>query len=282
MKNKDQNPNGKTPTTNKTVRNNALMVPFQRAGWNQHDTVGALLKALFILLWLKFKRFVKDLFYRLTWVLAPATREALWKVSKIGVLVIFAYSVLKNDFHFQFNMNGSTVQSASVVNTSFGGDGVSEFAPADPANLKDEENIDYINSYKYLAVEEMKRTGIPASITLSQAIIESRSGASRLAKDLNNHFGIKCFSKTCHQGHCKNYTDDSHKDFFRNFTKVKDCYKSHSQVVLNSRYTSRVGNKKSYRDWAYALQEGGYATGDRYKDKLIYIIERYKLYELDK
>jgi flagellum-specific peptidoglycan hydrolase FlgJ len=158
----------------------------------------------------------------------------------------------------------------------------SEFAPANPDDIDELSAEEYIKKYKNIAIKEMRRTGVPASITLAQAIIESRSGNSRLAKNLNNHFGIKCHSRTCKAGHCKNYTDDSHKDFFRNFKTVEDSYKSHSFVVLKPRYTNRLNGKKDYKTWAYALQNGGYATGKNYASKLMRIIDKYKLYKYDK
>jgi flagellum-specific peptidoglycan hydrolase FlgJ len=158
----------------------------------------------------------------------------------------------------------------------------SEFAPADPDQLDKLTAEEYIKKYKNIAIQEMRKHKIPASITLAQAIIESRSGDSRLARDLNNHFGIKCHSRTCCKGHCKNYTDDHHKDFFRSFKTVEESYKAHSLVVLQDRYVSRVKNRKDYRSWAKALQDGGYATGKQYASKLIRVIERYKLNKYDR
>jgi flagellum-specific peptidoglycan hydrolase FlgJ len=72
----------------------------------------------------------------------------------------------------------------------------------------------YIKKYADLAKKEMKSHGIPASITLAQGLLESNAGESRLAKNNHNHFGLKCFSRKCKKGHCSNFTDDSHKDFF--------------------------------------------------------------------
>jgi flagellum-specific peptidoglycan hydrolase FlgJ len=157
----------------------------------------------------------------------------------------------------------------------------SEFAPADPDKLNKLTTQQYINKYKGIAIKEMRRTKVPASITLAQGILESASGNSRLAKDLNNHFGIKCHSTTCCKGHCKNYTDDSHKDFFRNFKTPEDSYIAHSYVVLKERYTKRLKGRRDYKTWAYALQDGGYATGKNYAKKIIRIIEEYKLYKFD-
>lgn len=157
----------------------------------------------------------------------------------------------------------------------------SEFAPKDPEKLPKQSTKDYIAKYRRIAIKEMHRTGVPASITMAQAIIESANGNSRLARNLNNHFGIKCHDRDCPAGHCMNYADDHHKDFFRKFKTVEQSFKAHSAVVLKERYTSRIRNKNSYKQWAHALQDGGYATGKHYAKKLIRVIEMYKLQELD-
>ena len=139
----------------------------------------------------------------------------------------------------------------------------------------------YIKKYAGLAQQEMRRSGVPASITLAQGILESSSGNSKLARELNNHFGIKCFSKQCGHGHCVNYSDDHHKDFFLNFASPEACFRAHSAFVNKPRYRGKVRNKRSYEQWAWALQRGGYATGSQYANKLISLIKRYKLYKYD-
>jgi flagellum-specific peptidoglycan hydrolase FlgJ len=158
----------------------------------------------------------------------------------------------------------------------------SEFAPSDPDKLDKYTTEQYIKKFKGIAISEMKRTGVPASITLAQGIIESASGNSRLARQINNHFGIKCHSRNCKKGHCKNYTDDSHKDFFMSFKTAEDSYRAHSAVVLKERYTSLLRGRRDYKSWAWALQNGGYATGNKYAQKLIRVIEKYKLNQYDK
>jgi flagellum-specific peptidoglycan hydrolase FlgJ len=157
----------------------------------------------------------------------------------------------------------------------------SEFAPSNPDKLDKFTTEEYIKKYKSIAISEMKRTRVPASITMAQAIIESASGNSRLARQINNHFGIKCHSRNCKKGHCMNYSDDSHKDFFRKFNTPEESYRAHSAVVLKERYTSLLRGRKDYKAWAYALQNGGYATGKKYAAKLIRVIEMYNLHKLD-
>jgi flagellum-specific peptidoglycan hydrolase FlgJ len=160
--------------------------------------------------------------------------------------------------------------------------GNNPYAPASLGELDDDQNITYIRHYAPLAVSEMHRSGIPASITMAQAIIESRSGSSPMAKKINNHFGMKCFSRTCKRGHCTNFTDDTHKDFFINFKKPEESYRAHSQLLSGHHYQSLFEHKGDYRAWAKGLRELGYATNPSYDRKLIEVIEHYKLYKLDK
>jgi flagellum-specific peptidoglycan hydrolase FlgJ len=140
-----------------------------------------------------------------------------------------------------------------------------------------------VRRYAALAKAEMHKYGIPASITLAQGLLESNVGSSKLAVENNNHFGIKCFSRTCRKGHCSNFTDDSHKDFFRIFGNVSDSYRSHSQLLRQPRYRALFKLKRSdYRGWARGLKKAGYATDDHYDEKLINLIEALKLFEYDR
>ena len=128
----------------------------------------------------------------------------------------------------------------------------------------------------------MRKYGIPASITLAQGLIETNAGDSRLAKQNNNHFGMKCFSKKCGKGHCSNFTDDTHKDFFRKYKSSWESYRAHSQLLIGRRYKhlKKLGNK-NYKGWAKGLKKAGYATDRRYAEKLINIIDELKLYRFD-
>jgi flagellum-specific peptidoglycan hydrolase FlgJ len=152
----------------------------------------------------------------------------------------------------------------------------------DPKIVAEKQNIvtTYIKTYKAIAKAEEKKYGIPASITIAQGLLESDAGGSRLARNNNNHFGIKCFSKTCKKGHCINYTDDSHKDFFRNFDSTWGSFRSHSLLLQKTRYKSLYKLKTTdYKGWSEGLRKAGYATDKRYGKKLIKIIE---ILELDK
>ena len=142
--------------------------------------------------------------------------------------------------------------------------------------------LQYIKKYAPLAVLEMHKYDIPASITLAQGILESGNGRSQLASKSNNHFGIKC-----HVGWkgAKVYHDDDEKgECFRKYKYVETSYKDHSEFLSGRRrYASLFKLRKSdYKGWAKGLKKAGYATDKKYPKKLIKIIEEYKLYEFDK
>ncbi len=157
-------------------------------------------------------------------------------------------------------------------------------APSKKVKKKRKDCHAYIKRFKGVAVSEMKKYGIPASITLAQGILESNAGTSRLADENRNHFGIKCFSSKCQKGHCSNYHDDDHKDFFRKFETDWESYRAHSLLLAKSKRYRKLYKleKTDYKGWAMGLQEAGYATGSQYGKKLIKLIETLDLDQYDK
>lgn len=155
----------------------------------------------------------------------------------------------------------------------------------DPKLVAEKRQIcfDYVKRFSSVAQNEMRKYGIPASITLAQGLLESDAGGSRLAQQNYNHFGIKCFSKTCRKGHCTNFTDDTHKDFFRKYTNSWESYRAHSLFLQQKRYKHLLQlDIKNYKAWAKGLSKAGYATDKRYANKLIKLIEVMKLYKYDR
>lgn len=136
---------------------------------------------------------------------------------------------------------------------------------------------EYIEKYKGLAMSEMKRSGIPAAITLAQGIMESEIGNSDLARRSNNHFGIKCKSNWL--GEAVYHDDDERGECFRKYSTVEESYRDHSDFLRNSaRYSFLFElNPRNYRGWCHGLKRAGYATNPRYPDILISNIERYDL-----
>ena len=142
-------------------------------------------------------------------------------------------------------------------------------------------SLQYIRKYAPIAVSEMHKYNVPASITLAQGILESGNGRSQLASKSNNHFGIKCH--TGWKG-AKVYHDDDEKgECFRKYKYVESSYEDHSQFLSNRRrYASLFTLRKTdYKGWSKGLKKAGYATDKNYPKKLIKIIETYKLYEFD-
>ena len=141
--------------------------------------------------------------------------------------------------------------------------------------------LQYINKFAPIAVSEMKKYKIPASITLAQGILESGNGRSDLATRSNNHFGIKCHKGW--KGRSVNHDDDEKGECFRKYEHPDTSYKDHSQFLVGrKRYASlfQLG-LNDYEGWAKGLRKAGYATDRKYPQKLIRIIERYQLYKFD-
>ena len=139
----------------------------------------------------------------------------------------------------------------------------------------------YIDQWSGVAVEQMNRYHIPASITLAQGLLESGAGRSDLARQGNNHFGIKCHNGWT--GATVYFDDDIRNDCFRSYGSARESYEDHSLFLVNGRRYAGLFQLKQtdYKGWARGLKAAGYATNPRYADHLIEIIELYKLYEYD-
>ena len=138
----------------------------------------------------------------------------------------------------------------------------------------------YFDQYKDMAIDQMRRYHIPASITLAQGVLESGAGRSELAVKGNNHFGIKCHGWS---GRGVYHDDDRNNECFRAYNSAAESYEDHSKFLSSSsRYSSLFKLKQTdYKGWAYGLKSCGYATNPRYAIQLIDIIQLYKLYEYD-
>lgn len=139
----------------------------------------------------------------------------------------------------------------------------------------------YIENFALYAVEEMEKYKIPASITLAQGLLETGGGQSRLAKEGNNHFGIKC--KENWFGKTMKHTDDAPNECFRVYDSPRQSYEDHSKFLVFRPYYKNLFtfDIKDYKAWAYGLKKAGYATNKKYAEILISKIEKYKLYEFD-
>jgi flagellum-specific peptidoglycan hydrolase FlgJ len=203
--------------------------------------------------------------------------QSNWHLLFICSLAI--YLVIKKNISIQIHLNNDATHANRAPHTppplkaAF-----STKKQATNSHLKQQEA--YIKRFAKVAQNEMHQFGIPASITLAQGLLESQAGKSPLATKNKNHFGIKCFSKNCQKGHCSNFTDDSHKDFFRIYATAWDSFRAHSQFLQNKRYAHLIG-EQDYRIWAKGLARAGYATDKQYANKLIRLIESLELERYD-
>jgi hypothetical protein len=208
---------------------------------------------------------------------------------KIIAVLLIGYIIMKKDLQFNLSFNspfsiftddkdkGNEYAKATTFSTLEG----NPYAPVSANTLQEKQALAFINKYKETAMIQMKKFGIPASIKMAQALIESRAGQSKLAVNNNNYFGMKCFSTKCEKGHCTNAYDDHHKDFFRKYNNVEESWNSHSSLISQGRYAKLQQFGKDYKKWAAGLKDAGYATDKNYDKKLIDTIEKYKLYQLD-
>lgn len=172
-----------------------------------------------------------------------------------------------------------TAKPKKVTAEGFGGKKVYYGSEA----IKRAKQRKYVARFAKVAQNEMEKYGIPASITLAQGLLESNAGESTLALKNNNHFGIKCFSRSCRKGHCSNHTDDSHKDFFRKYNSAWESYRAHSHLLRADRYKPLYKlPPDDYKRWAHGLKKAGYATDKYYAEKLINLIEELSLHQYDK
>ena len=207
---------------------------------------------------------------------------------RLLVLTVFTWVLLQKDLTVQVNLGAASLKAAEVPR-------LASPPPADrpDKSAKSAESVAlpaasasdraaYISRFAKVAQAEMRQYGIPASITLAQGLLETQAGKSPLATLHNNHFGIKCFRKDCGKGHCANFSDDSHKDFFRRYDTAWESFRGHSLLLRAERYRPLFSlDKKDYKGWAHGLARQGYATDPQYADKLIRLIESLQLYRFD-
>ncbi|MBF4519207.1 glucosaminidase domain-containing protein [Flavobacterium sp. ANB] len=140
---------------------------------------------------------------------------------------------------------------------------------------------DYVLQYKDIAMGNMQKYGIPASIILAQGILESGAGKGDLAMEANNHFGIKCHSDWL--GESVRHDDDASQECFRKYTEASESYRDHALFLVGKKRYANLFTfeKDDYKAWAKGLRAAGYATDPNYPDKLISYIERYNLHQYD-
>lgn len=217
--------------------------------------------------------------------------------TKAVVLILLMVLATRQELSFSISINGSDllgghspISTQSVAGVIAPVRNVSQLVTNEVAKpkptrtwtAKQQRQLAYVAEYRSIALAEMQKNSVPASITLAQGLLESNIGKSGLATRNNNHFGIKCFSKSCQKGHCTNFSDDSHKDFFRKFSSVKESFHAHSQLLKKDRYQQLFKLRiNDYKGWSHGLSKAGYATDPKYANKLINLIETLDLDQYD-
>ena len=203
------------------------------------------------------------------------------KKSLLFILLTFVVSCHTSKSVIQTSKRGSPSNSV-VKSTKKTPDSKSEILKV-TSNVKVTQDmvLKYITNYKPIAQANMKKHGIPASIILGQALLESGSGTGSICQQAQNHFGIKCGSDWT--GESVRYDDDAVDECFRKYKNPQDSFSDHSLFLTGKkRYAALFTLEKTdYKGWAKGLKEAGYATDELYPTKLITLIEKYQLYQYD-
>ena len=250
----------------------------------RHNQNTESLESIFSQIWIRLRPTWRSLRYRYKVIFTTRNILQFAVLGGIGYFVLFAD---KGGSNTGLNITegesiietGSSDSNPKAKKTKY--KGKNDAAPVSGSELFAQEARAYIEKFAPVARKEQAAFGVPASISLAQGLIESRAGTSKLAKGNNNHFGMKCFSRNCKKGHCSNFTDDTHKDFFRKYTNPWDSWRDHSRMLSKGRYAKLKKYGSNYRQWAYGLKSIGYATDRTYAEKLIGVIERYDLHRFD-
>jgi flagellum-specific peptidoglycan hydrolase FlgJ len=232
-------------------------------------------------------RFLKQPRYAFLFTV-PMSDYAYWcrglKVIKYGI---------KNDYAEQlmgvikrYSLDTLVTKGKAVVQTELLEDDVMELSLDQLAEKMDIES--YVDQVERLAKLEMKEYGLPASVTMAQAILESNCGKSVLTLKANNHFGIKCKKDwtgetVTHYDDCFDANGEKILCCFRKYPTVDASFRDHSKLLRNKRYRNLFDlDPTNYEAWCYGLQVAGYATDSMYARKLIKLIQEYNLTELDR
>lgn len=173
---------------------------------------------------------------------------------------------------------------ATPVSINTGGEtneeGIYIFETFEANNVDTERLQAFVERFYRIAQAEETSYGIPASVTLAQALLESNVGRSRLTSKFNNYFGIKCTAAEIRNGECEVFEDDTPTDNFRTYDNAWLSFRHHSQLLQKPRY-SKCYDGDSYQEWCDCLSASGYATDPNYSSKLQRIIRTYRLYQFD-
>jgi len=207
-------------------------------------------------------------FYQATGGFFTNSNIPWFKILLIGAAV---YVLTYKNLNFNFNLN--TPKAAITETTSMNVS--NSLIPTAAFVLDDDANLIYIERFKKIAQTEMKRFGIPASVKMGQAILESQAGKTDLAKSLNNHFNLKCGVLAA--GVCTETTNG----MFKQFDSPWESWRAHSEYMTSGKFKTLLQSGENYKIWANNLKALHYNPDRQYAEKLIHVIEKYNLVSLD-
>lgn len=203
---------------------------------------------------------------------------------RLALVLLFLYAFFQKDLQFNINLGGPNTLSEEAIDASsklmVGGfpQTVKHFTPKPSAvTLNDEAVKTYINRFKKVAVVEMNKFDIPASIKMGQAILASHAGTNSLAKQYNNHFAITCLEGA----NCESFQVGAQSAMIRTYQSAWESWRNHSQLLSTEKYAPLKAYKKNYKKWAKGLERAGFSQANDYSKQLIQVIEKYQLYQLD-
>ncbi len=213
---------------------------------------------------------------------------------KLSVLALAAFVLFKKDLQFQFNMNAPIVEAAddsSDARAATSRHSMAQTVSLSQANkassglyalgMTENQAKTYIRRFSKVAVTEMQKFAIPASVKMAQGLLESKAGQSDYAQNCNNHFSMQCFSDNCDGGKCnfKSAGDGAH---YRKYDSAWQSWRSHSKMITNNnRFNHLLELGKDYQAWARGLEKAGYSDDQHYAEKLAHLIQTFKLNKLD-
>ena len=211
------------------------------------------------------------------------TRPFPW--FRVGLVVLFAYVFFKKDLQFNVNMGGdsgvlseeSTTSSSKLMMGGFAKAANYTDKKVASTSLNDADVARYIKRFRKVAIVEMNKFGVPASIKMGQAIIASHAGKNSLAGQFNNHFALTCNGGT----NCEDFQVGNQTAMVKTYASAWESWRNHSQLLSSESYAHLKEHGKAYKKWAKGLEQAGYGNANNYSQQLIQVIERYDLNHLD-
>jgi len=211
-----------------------------------------------------------------------STRPFPW--FRFALVCLFLYAFFQKDLQFNINLGAPNILSEEETHSSsklmvgnFAKEAKYTATKPTVTNLNDAAVKNYITRFKKVAVVEMEKFDIPASIKMGQALLASHAGTNSLATQYNNHFAITCNEEI----NCENFQVGHTSAMVRTYQSAWESWRNHSQLLSNPTYGHLKTYKKNYKKWADGLEAAGFSQANNYSEQLIEVIEKYQLHQLD-